>query len=186
MTVKPVFVTGNMNKVADLSNWLGFELNHHKLDLDELQELDPYVVVDHKAKQAYQILNVPVLVEDISLDFIALGRLPGTYIKWFLEELKTKGCCKLLDGFTDRSAQSRVIYAYFDGKDMQIFDAVVKGSVPDSPRGGNGFGWDSIFVPDGSDMTYAELNQAENNENYSHLSVRNQAVKKLKIFLDKS
>ena len=56
------FITGNQNKADFLAKHLGVPVAHHKLDLDEIQSLDPRVVVEHKVRQAYEVLNKPVLV----------------------------------------------------------------------------------------------------------------------------
>lgn len=71
------FITGNQFKADYLAKYLGFSVDHHKLDLDEIQSLDLHKIVEHKVKQAYDILESPVLVEDVSLEFKALGGLPG-------------------------------------------------------------------------------------------------------------
>lgn len=81
------FITGNQHKADFLAKHLGMPIAHHKLDLDEIQSTDLRVVVEHKAKQAYEILQKPVLVEDAGLTLTALGNLPGPFIKWFVAEL---------------------------------------------------------------------------------------------------
>ena len=68
----PVFISGNQNKIDYLSKTLGIELEHQKIDLDEIQSSDPKVVIEHKVKQAFQIVDKPVLVEDTSSSFNAL------------------------------------------------------------------------------------------------------------------
>lgn len=75
--MKPVtFITGNPHKAEKLREYLNFPLMHQKIDLDEIQSLDLYEIVEHKVRQAYNIIQSPVLVEDVSLEFSALGRLP--------------------------------------------------------------------------------------------------------------
>lgn len=70
------FITGNQNKADYLAKYLGFPVAHQKIHLDELQSLSLREIVEHKVKQAYDIIKKPVLVEDVSLEFSALGRLP--------------------------------------------------------------------------------------------------------------
>ena len=83
-----VFITGNQAKADYLAKWLGYPVEHQKVDLDELQSLDPHAVIEHKAKEAYKIVGEPVLVEDVRFSFAAFGgKLPGTLVKWFLEEV---------------------------------------------------------------------------------------------------
>lgn len=180
-----VFVSGNKNKVKSLEHWLGRAVSHHKVDIEELQELDPEKVVRHKAEAAFAKLHVPVLVDDTSLQFEALGRLPGTFIKHFLEEIGLQKTCNLLSSSSSSIATASVYYAYYDGKKLSIFSGTQKGSIPKSPRGNNGYGWDPIFIPDGSDKTYAQMDHsAKYGDELAELSARNQAVAKLKQFLD--
>jgi non-canonical purine NTP pyrophosphatase (RdgB/HAM1 family) len=175
------FITGNQHKADHLAKWLGMPINHHKVDLDEIQSLDPHEVAEHKVRQAYEILKVPTLVEDVSLTFEAMGRLPGTYIKWFIEELGVDGLCKLADGLEHRKANARVLYALYDGSEVHYFENVVKGEIAPEPRGAHGFGWDPVFIPEGLDRTYAEIEVGEDLRPYS---VRAKAVEKLREYLN--
>ena len=81
------FITGNQKKADYLARYLGFPIEHIKLDLDEIQSLELQEIVEHKVKQAYAKIKKPVIVEDASLEFTALGRLPGPFIKFFFEEM---------------------------------------------------------------------------------------------------
>lgn len=155
------FITGNQGKADFLAKWLGIPLAHRKVALDELQSLDSHVIAEHKARQAYDVVQRPVLIEDVSLIFHALGKLPGPFIKWFIEELSKQQICDLLAGTADRSATASVSYCLFDGKELKFFDGSVEGSIAESPRGEGGFGFDPIFVPGGTARTYAEMSDAE-------------------------
>lgn len=109
-----VFVTSNMKKLAEVKQILtDFEVTHHKLDLLEVQGTYKEVVTA-KVKQAYEQLKCPVLVEDTSLCFNALGGLPGPYIKYFLENLGPTGLHKLLAGYEDKTANAVCIFAYLE------------------------------------------------------------------------
>ncbi|HET8669528.1 MAG TPA: non-canonical purine NTP pyrophosphatase [Candidatus Saccharimonadales bacterium] len=175
------FITGNQHKADHLAKWLGRPITHHKVDLDEIQSLDPHEVAEHKVRQAYEVLRVPTLIEDTSLTFEAMGRLPGTYIKAFLEEIGTSGLCALANALEHRRAFARVLYALYDGHQVHYFENVVKGTVAPEPKGTQGFGWDPIFIPDGTDKTYGEM---ENIEELRPLSVRARAVEKLRAFIE--
>lgn len=161
------FITGNQDKADYLNKWLGFPVQHKKIELDEIQSLDLQTVVDHKVKQAFQALGRPVLVEDVSLEFGALGRLPGTYIKWFEKELGTDGLCKLLEQYEDRSATARGMFGYYDGATLKFIEGSLKGKIASEPRGTNGFGWDPIFIPEGYDITRAEMDNQGDNDTYT-------------------
>lgn len=87
MVQEITFITGNQDKADYLARYLGFPVEHLKLDLDEIQSLDLKEIVEHKVQQAYEKIRRPVLVEDVSLEFLALGRLPGPFIRFFLEKM---------------------------------------------------------------------------------------------------
>ena len=156
-----IFITGNQRKADFMAKYLNYPIDHRKLDLDEIQSLDVHVVIEHKVRQAYKVVKNPVLVEDIGLYFNAMGRLPGVLIRWFLEEIGNDGLCRLLDVYDDRSAVAKVCYAYYDGSLLKIFDGEVAGRISDTPKGDDGFGWNCVFIPDGSNKTYAEMDGEE-------------------------
>lgn len=169
MSSLPIFITGNQSKADYLSRQLGIQLEHRKVELDEIQSTDLHIIVAHKLRQAYAKCQSPVLVEDVSLSFNALGDLPGPYIKWFIEHAGDEACCKMLDGFSDRSAIIRCTYGYYDGERMEFFDSELPGIIADRPRGDNGFGFDRIFINDGYDVTRAEMSQQENERTYAEM-----------------
>jgi non-canonical purine NTP pyrophosphatase (RdgB/HAM1 family) len=184
-----VFITGNQRKVDYLKKWLDVPvvIDHQKVDLDELQSLDLREVVDHKARSAYQIVGKPVLVEDVSLTFEAMGRLPGTFIKWFLQELHNDGLATLAAGLGHQRAMARVMYGFYDGKTLETFEGTKQGVILAEPRFNeasawhDSTSWNSIFVPDGSEKTYGEMDDEEL-KLYSH---RARAIEKLKAYLEK-
>lgn len=169
------FITGNLNKVERTKRYVHIPLNHKKLDLMEIQSLDPKEVVEHKVKEAYKIVKKPVLVEDTSVVIHALGKLPGPLIKWFLEELGPDGICKLVPD-NDRTATASVLFGLHDGKKIHYFEGEIDGTVAKKPHGENGFGWDSIFIPDGQNKTHAEMTQEEMDK----ISVRKIALEKMR------
>ena len=169
MNKLPIFITGNQSKADYLSRQLGIKLKHQKVDLDELQSTDLHVIVEHKLKQAYAVCNQPVLVEDVSLVFNALGELPGPYIKWFVEYAGDEACCRMLDGFSDRSAVIRCTFGYYDGDKIIFFDSKLEGTIAKTPNGDNGFGFDRFFINNGYDVTRAAMSQEENERTYAEL-----------------
>ncbi len=160
-----VFITGNQSKADYLANYLGHPIEHIKVDLDEIQSLDFKEVVHHKVRQAYEQVGRPVLVEDAGLEFAAFGRLPGPLIKWFIEEMSFDGICSLLDG-KDRSATARCVFGYYDGVNEAYFEGSMAGRVPEKPAGAGGFGWDPIFIPEGYEVTRAELPEEDDKKTY--------------------
>lgn len=167
----PVFITGNQNKADYLAKTLGIELEHQKIDLDEIQSVNPLEIVEHKVRQAYEIVQKPVLVEDVSLVFNSLNGLPGPFIKFFVDaENGLENLCRMLDGFDDRSAYASVVYGYFDGETLELIPGKLNGMIAKSPRGEGGYGWDKIFEPEGYDgLTRAELSPEKDIESYNKL-----------------
>ncbi|HUC89495.1 MAG TPA: non-canonical purine NTP pyrophosphatase, partial [Patescibacteria group bacterium] len=127
-------------------------------------------------------MHQPVLVEDVSLTLTAMGRLPGTLIKWFLEELGNDGLCKLADGLDSRAAVAEIMYGLHDGADTHFFYAANNGQIAKTPRGSLGFGWNSIFIPDGYQKTLAEMTDKE----LRGIGLRSHALTKLRKFLEQN
>lgn len=103
---QPIFISGNANKVKYLSRVLGVELDHIKIDLDEIQSTDLRKIVEDKAHRAYDIIRKPVMVDDNGLFINALEGLPGPFIEYFIESAGVDKICRMLDGFDDRTAYS--------------------------------------------------------------------------------
>lgn len=172
------FITGNLNKVKYLERSLGYPLEHLKLDLDEIQSLDVKQIVEHKVRQAYDYVKKPVLVEDGSLEFEALGRLPGPFIKFFNEEVPPETMCSMLNG-KSRKAIARATFGYFDGKEVSFIEGTLEGEIALTPAGENGWHWDKIFIPHGYTCTRAQLSEEE----YDKTAIQLRAMLKLKEFL---
>lgn len=164
-----VFVTGNPEKAANFSKHMGETIPHVAADLDEIQTLDTKKLVEHKARQAYSQIKKPVLVEDVTLVFHALGSLPGPFIKFFvtMPDYADK-MCRLLDGMTDRGATAACAYGFFDGESIQFFTGAIDGQIANNPRGSSGYGFDRVFEPQGfRGRTAGELNDADYDAYYS-------------------
>lgn len=176
------FITGNPGKAKYLGDYFHLPVNHQKLDLPEIQSLDLREVVEDKAQRAFAMTKTPILVEDVSLIFKGMKRLPGPLIKWFLESLGNDGLCILVDGLQSRDALAEVLFAYCDNDGVKIFGGERRGSIAKKPKGNAGFGWDPIFIPQGHTKTWAEMNNDEKHET----SMRKIALEKLKEFLQVS
>ena len=177
------FVTGNAKKLEELVAILGstcpFPLSSAKLDLPELQG-EPADVSREKCRIAARLLGGPVLVEDTSLGFNAMGGLPGVYIKWFLEKLGHEGLNRMLADFPDKSAYAQCIFAFSEGPhdEPRVFVGRTPGRIVPA-RGPPDFGWDPVFQPDGHANTYAEMDKAVKNT----ISHRYHSVAALRAYL---
>jgi non-canonical purine NTP pyrophosphatase (RdgB/HAM1 family) len=159
------FVTGSPKKAEYLAKLLGFTIKHQKVDLHEPQSLNLREITEYKARHAYEIIKAPVLVEDVSLEFESLNGLPGTFIKFFIDTVPLEKICRMIsDG--NRKALARCVFAYFDGSDITFFEAAYPGMIAQEPRGGNGYGYDKILIPEGYTITRAEMTPEQNLETY--------------------
>lgn len=174
-----VYVTSNPVKAQRLGLHLQYPVEHQNIDLPEIQSLDVREVVEHKVRAAYAIVGRPVLVEDYSLQVHALGNLPGPLVKWFMQGIGAQGICTLLGQSEDRSATTQVCLGYFDGTEVRLFLGERRGHVPLEPRGEGIFGPDTIFIPDGWDVTWAEMNEDQRLQS----SVRGLAMSQFKEFI---
>lgn len=186
--LKISFVTGNEMKAKEMNLILSkhmatkgpstdkslVDLKVLNVDLPEIQEVSTEAIAKNKAYQAAQLANGPVVVEDTSLQFSALGGMPGPYIKWFQQKLQSEGLYNLLTAYEDKSAAAVCTLAFcpFPHADPVLFTGITKGKIVE-PQSGMGFGWDSIFVPDGADRPFSMMTTEEKNV----LSHRGKAVR---------
>lgn len=173
------FITGNQNKADYLARYLGVPVDHVKLDLDEIQSLSLKEIVEHKVRQAYEKIKKPVIVEDVSLEFEALGGLPGPFIKFFVEKVPFETICSMI-GDNTRKATARCVFGYFDGQDLELFEGSLDGEIAKTPSGENGYGWDKMFIPNGYSVTRASLNEEDDRKTYLQIK----PFAKLKEFLE--
>lgn len=178
-----VFITGNQGKADYLAKLLGVDIEHIKIELDEIQSTKLQEVVEHKVRQAFDVVKRPVLVEDVAMGLDALGGLPGPFIKYFAEaENGLENICRIANSFDSRRASARCMFGYYDGDDMRFFVGELYGEIADHPRGDKGFGWDKVFCPDGYDKrTRAELMDTEYDDVYQVI----RPFKQLRDFLTK-
>lgn len=171
---RAVFVTSNANKRREAAAILGVELESAPLDLPEIQSLDVAEVAAEKALAARAALgnpDVPILVEDSGLVLEAWNGLPGALTKWFIGSVGHEGILRMLPRDEDRRARAVCVVAVAlaaadEANEIRVFRGEVVGRLADGPRGKSGFGWDPIFVPEGSSLTYAEMGDAKNADSH--------------------
>jgi non-canonical purine NTP pyrophosphatase (RdgB/HAM1 family) len=177
------FVTSNAGKAREASALLGREVGVKDVEVPEIQSLDFAEVARAKAIVAAGALGVRVLVEDSGVAVDAWGGFPGPLTKWLTAGAGYDGFAKMLDGFTDRSAEAVSVLAVArpgqTPHDVVVAEGRVRGSIALHPRGTSGFGWDVLFIPEGDTRTWAEMGQEEKNED-SH---RARAFKSLRALL---
>ena len=151
------YVTKNQKKVEELTKIIGdtlkakdVQLSNVTFDVEATKGKVEEVAIS-KAKSAVAKAAGPVLVEAVELSFEALPEVSGSKLK--NEEILAK-----LEPFENKNAKATSVFVYFKSADSQpqVFVGETKGKIVE-PRGSGGLGWDPIFLPDGYDKTYAEL-----------------------------
>lgn len=174
-----VIITGNEGKLNEFERLLGIDLEKIKIDLPEVQSTDVCEVVKIKAQSAYERLGRACFVDDTGLTISDWGNLPGALIKWFIDNVGNDGILKMLSSFAGRDAFVTTAIGYCDENGVRVFTGDVKGVISDIPRGENGFGYDEIFIPNGSERTFAQMSDDEKDS----FSMRSLAADKFKKFL---
>jgi non-canonical purine NTP pyrophosphatase (RdgB/HAM1 family) len=169
-------ITGNEGKAREYAALLGIEVSAVKEDLIEIQSLDVVEVVKHKVQDAYSKLRSPVLVDDTGLVLNAWNGLPGALIAWFLSTVGAQGILDMAAGVTDRTATVTTALGYADAHGVRVFTGTLPGTLTTERRGEGGFGYDSIFMPQSSDLTFAEMSSDQKNA----ISHRRLAVEELR------
>lgn len=152
------FVSSNKEK----QHFAAIELTKHNipyefvdLTLVEIQSDDPRIVVEAKAKHAYEMLRKPAVVSDHFWQFPALNGFPGAYMKYINEWLTPEQLLRLLDGVSDRQAFLTESLAIFDGTSTHIFKEIVTGLARVTPEG-NGLPGQQVIslAADGHSIAY--------------------------------
>jgi XTP/dITP diphosphohydrolase len=175
------FVTSNENKIKEAQAILDIPISIIKLDLPEIQSLDPEEIINHKAKIAYEKIKKPLLVEDVSFLVDSWGGFPGPFIKYLQKAGGNELFLRMMSNEKNRKASAIATIGLHTGTDIILFSGRVDGQIVQSIRGVNGWGFDFIFQPDGEQRTFAQMSDEEKNK----LSHRYRALAKLKAFLKK-
>lgn len=139
-----------------------------------------------KAEGISRGLDGWVLSDDSGLEVDALAGAPGVWSSSFGGEegnhaLNNARLLAKMAGQSDRRARFRCTMVLARGGHEQAhFSGTVEGRIIEAPRGGHGFGYDPLFVPDGHAATFAELGEAVKNS----LSHRARALAKVIAFLE--
>ena len=126
-----------------------------------------------KVRYIHNRYGIPCFADDTGLEVEALDGAPGVYSARYAgvegsSEVRakaniTKLLCALA-GKINRNARFRTVIAYIDANNEEhLFEGVVNGSIIEDVAGNEGFGYDPIFMPDGYDVTFAQMPLSEKN-----------------------
>ena len=190
MKKKLVVATNNAHKLEEISAILGDEM-----ELLSLKDINCHADIPEtantlegnarqKAMYIYENYGMDCFADDTGLEVDALNGAPGVFSARYAgdghdSEANMQKLLKELEGKGNRKAQFRTaICLIMKGKEY-LFEGIVKGEIIAEKRGGAGFGYDPIFVPEGYEQTFAELG----NDIKNTISHRARAVEKLCKFL---
>lgn len=167
-TLELLFVTGNQNKVKEAGMYLpGFEVKKAGVEVPEIQSVNVIEVVKAKLKSAFEQTGKSCFVMDASLVIDGLNKtwsekkFPGALIKDVFWSMGDENICKLVQMNKDAGCLWRSVLGYFDGKNEHYFEESVPGDIAETPRGTNGYDWDTIFMPKWEERTFAEMTPDE-------------------------
>ena len=158
------------------------DLEQMEIDLPEIQEVDPHVIIKAKLNEAMQHHSGEFIVEDTSLYLDAINGLPGPLIKWFMQTIGREGLAHIAEKLGNQKAQAKTLIGYAKNhEEIYFFEGMIEGRIV-QPQGESGFGWDPIFLPNGHEQTFAEMGREAKNS----MSMRRIAAEKLRDFLIKT
>jgi len=189
---KLVFATHNSHKTEEVSAVL-----RGKVELVNLSSLGFHEDIPEtsdtlegnalqKARYVYERFHLDCFADDTGLEVDALNGGPGVYTARFAGpgcdfDSNVAKLLRVLEGVSDRHARFRTVVALIlDGREY-LFEGVIDGEITTERRGSQGFGYDPVFRPADSDLTFSEMG-AEAKNRISH---RAMAVRKLTDFLTK-
>jgi len=153
------FATSNPHKVSE-ANQVGrkyeIEFVQLKEDYPEIRDEDVRMVARAGAAYVFNIIREPVIVEDTGLFIEGLGGFPGSYSAFVFNKIENQGILRLLGDSQDRKAEFTSAIGYCDSDGVKVFDGTVAGRIGTKITGTAGFGYDSIFIPEGEEHTFGE------------------------------
>ena len=185
-----VFATHNPGKLQEVREILApkyevlglTDLNDHEEIIEDADTLEGNAII--KAETVWKRHGMNCFSDDTGLEIPALNGAPGVYSARYAgpqknsEDNMVKVLHELKDK-NDRSAQFRTVMALqWNGK-TELFEGIVKGQIAEERSGSKGFGYDPVFIPEGYNISFAEMDAQLKNS----MSHRGRAMEKLIKFL---
>ncbi|MFZ4057182.1 MAG: RdgB/HAM1 family non-canonical purine NTP pyrophosphatase [Ferruginibacter sp.] len=186
-----IFATNNANKVDEIRLILGnrfsiITLKEAGIDIDIPEPHDTLEAnALEKSSTIHQLTQKNCFSEDTGLEVDALNGAPGVHSARYAGEQRSfeDNIQKLiteLQPHTNKNARFRTVISLIMNQKNYFFEGICEGQIINSPTGRNGFGYDPVFIPNGSDKTFAAMDKIEKNQ-FSH---RRKAMDKLIVFLN--
>jgi XTP/dITP diphosphohydrolase len=197
--VKIVLATRNKNKVEEIREILKIYLDDEIFSQIELLSSADFQIPEieedgetyeenalKKAREVYKFTKLPSLADDSGIEVEILGGRPGVFSARYAgegatDEENNKKLLKELENvpIEKRKAKFKCVIAYVDSVEERIFYGETSGKVIFEPLGDGGFGYDPLFLPNGFELTYAQLPGEVKNR----ISHRSKALQKFAEFL---
>jgi len=186
-----IFATNNQHKVDEIRAVLSnifkiITLKEAGIDIDIPEPYDTLEAnASEKAKTIFTLTHKNCFSEDTGLEVEALHGEPGVKSARYAGENRSfeDNIDKLLNNLNskkNKTARFRTLITLILEGTEYSFEGICNGVIINTKRGTNGFGYDPVFIPDGSEKTFAEMNMQEKNK-FSH---RKKAMEKLITFLN--
>jgi XTP/dITP diphosphohydrolase len=190
-----IFASNNQHKIEELKAFAGKESDSYRIEIVSLKDAgididipEPHDTLEENASEKswtiYKLIGNDCFSEDTGLEIEALNGEPGVKSARYAGEARSfkdniEKVLNKLANETNRNARFRaVISLIIEGKETQ-FEGICNGKIINTPQGAEGFGYDPIFIPNGSDRSFAEMSIEEKNR-FNH---RAKAAAKLVTFL---
>ena len=188
---KLVFATNNAHKLEEIRAILG-----DKVEILSLNDINCHADIPEtadtlqgnaalKAQYIYENYGLDCFADDTGLEVEALNGAPGIYSARYAggeghdSEANMKKLLAEMQDKDNRKARFRTVICLIEGGEEHFFEGIVNGSIIRERKGGSGFGYDPVFMPDGYSETFAEMGNDEKNK----ISHRARAVQKLCEYL---
>ena len=190
--MKILFATNNAHKLSEVSEVLGDGvrlLTPRDCGVtEEIPETQPTLEGNalQKARYLHERTGLDCFADDTGLEVAALGGAPGVRSARYATDghdfaANNRLLLRNLEGAANRRARFRTVICLILGGEEHFFEGIVEGRIAEHESGTEGFGYDPLFVPDGSDRSFARMNAEEKNA----LSHRGRAVRQLADYLHK-
>jgi len=185
-----IFASNNKNKIFEIQRLLPDSIKIITLAEAGIEAdiPEPYDTLEENAEAKcdfiYHLKGSPCFSEDTGLEVEALQGAPGVQSARYAgpERLDEKNIHLLLanmQGKENRQARFRTVICLHEGKEKKYFEGICEGKIDREAKGLSGFGYDPVFIPDGSTITFAEMGVDEKSK-FSH---RKKALAKLLTYL---
>lgn len=189
-TKEIVFATNNLHKLSEIREIIGDKFKILSLKEIGCNEDIPETAntlegnAEIKARYVKEHYGYDCFADDTGLEVDALGGEPGVLSARYAGENHDSQAnmnllLKNMSGKENRAARFRTVIALIIGEELTLMDGIVEGEITHDRAGDSGFGYDPIFRPLESELTFAQMNSEDKNK----ISHRGRATAKLIVKL---